>query len=228
MVNSLKLACPHSGPLPLAVLLMQQFFSKNVTVDRADYLGRPAFKVAFTDSYQEYYRSQDVQQSSAYVTVPLTEKFYEGIIDVDIAAERNSYADNQTSRAFAGIAFRTQSSNKELFDLVYLRMTNGLLNNPPPSEERALRAIQYISSPKWTFDNLRQQFPGKYETGAKIAEKRWNHLRLIVKNNSVSAFIDSDSQPVLIANLLSDNPPGSIAFWVDDATTAYFSNLQIN
>lgn len=223
MMDTLRESCPMEGPSPLAVFVMQYFFTNNVNVDRAEYLGRPALKVAFTDEYQQ---TNEAAQANAYVTIPLT-YFYEGTIEVDIAAERNSYA-NEFSRAFAGVAFRSQPDpKKETYDLVYLRMTNGLLNNPPPPEDRAVRAVQYISPPKWTFDNLREQFPGKYEAGAKIAEKRWNHLRLTVKNNTVQVFIDYDPTPVLNVPLLGTRAPGPIAFWVDDATTAYFSNLQI-
>ena len=107
-------------------------------------------------------------------------------------------------------------------------MTNGLLNTPPPSGERAIRAIQYVSVPKWDFDTLRQNFPGKYEAGAKIAEKRWNHLRIQVKNNTVSTFIDLDRKPVLEVPLLEANLRGPIRLWVGDSTTANFSNLRVH
>lgn len=226
MMDNLREVCPLSGPPPLAVFIMQQFFSTNVNVSRADYLGRPALKVAFTDEYQKNYAINGVVQANAYVRIPLT-YFYEGTIEVDIAAERNSYAD-EFSRAFAGVAFRLQPDiNKETYDVVYLRMTNGLLSNPPPPEPRNVRAIQYISPPNWHFDTLREQFPGQYEAGAKIAEKRWNHLRITVKNNTASVFIDYDPKAVLSVSMLGTRSPGPIAFWVDDATTAYFSNLQI-
>ena len=208
----------------MAVLIMQRFFSNNVNIERTNYQGRIALKVAFTEAYQ---LNNGTVQGNAYVTVPLT-NFYEGTIDVDIAAERNQYAD-ENSRAFAGVAFRTQPSKRDVtYDLVYLRMTNGLLNTPPPSGERAIRAIQYVSVPKWDFDTLRQNFPGKYEAGAKIAEKRWNHLRIQVKNNTVSTFIDLDPKPVLEVPLLEANLRGPIRLWVGDSTTAYFSNLRVH
>lgn len=215
-----------SGPTPLAVLILQNFFSRNVTVERADYLGRPALKVAFTKAYELNVVNNGLLLGNAYVTVPLS-NFYDGTIDVDIAAERNIGAD-ESVRAFTGVAFRTKPSlNDDTYDLIYLRMTNGLLDNPPPTGDRAVRAVQYVSLPKWDFNVLREKFPGKYEAGAKIAEKRWNHLQIQVKNNTAQVFIDWDPKPVLQFELLEANQRGPIRLWVGQSTTAYFSNLQI-
>ena len=205
--------------------MMNNFLAQNVTVNRATYLGRPALKVAFTDAYQKYYTNAGFVQTLAYVGIPFTRRFFEGIIDVDIAAERNKYAD-ESIRAFAGILFRKQAENQG--EIVYLRMTNGRLNNPQPEPaERLSRAIQYVSPPKWDFLTLRTEYPGKYEAGADIAEKRWNHLRLVVKNNTVSAYIDKAAKPSLQVPLLGTSAPGSIALFVDDSTDAYFSNFRI-
>ena len=210
---------------PLAQTLLNNFFAVNVTVNPvANYLGRPALKVAFTDAYQKYYTANNVVQSGAFQRIPLTRFFYEGTIDVDIAAEPNKYADEFT-RAFAGVIFRQQINGAS--DTVYFRMLNGRLNNPQPPADRLTRAIQYIAPPKWEFSNLREEFPGKYETGADIAAKRWNHLRLVVNNQTVSAYVDYATKPALQVSLLGANAPGWIAFFVDDATDAYFSNLRI-
>lgn len=209
---------------PIAFLLMKNQMAYNADVQLRQYNGRMAVKVAFTDAYQKQYNNEAIVQGNSHAQIPLTCDFYEGTIDVDIAAERNIYAGEGT-RAFAGIAFRKQSNNNQ-YDLVYLRGTNGQLNQEVPPEPRINRAIQYISVPKWDFDTLRTQFPGKYEAGAPIAEKRWSHLHLLIKNNTFSASVDGK----LIFNqvpLLEKNPAGSIAYWVDDGTDAYFSNLRI-
>jgi len=205
--------------------MLSDFFVKNVTVNSTTYLGRPALKLAFTDAYQQYLYTANVANGEAYFRIPLSFNFYEGTIDVDIAAENNQYADD-SSRAFAGVIFHQQLNDQS--DIVYLRMLNGRLNNPPPPSPRIDRALQYMSLPQWTFDKLREQFPGKYETGADVAEKRWVHLRLVVKNNTVSAFIDYATTPVVQQlPLLGANAPGWVALFVDDATDAYFSNLRI-
>ena len=211
---------------PLAQILMNNVLAKNVTVSPTSYLGRPALKVAFTEAFQKFYTANNaVVPEHPYFRIPFTRFFYEGIIEVDIAAERNQLAD-ESVRAFAGITFH-QQINSAQSETVYLRMTNGRLNNPQPPADRLARAIQYISPPKWKFSDLREQFPGKYEAGADIAEKRWNRLRLVVKNNTVTAYVDNAAKPALQVALLGPNAPGPIALFVDDGTDAYFSNLRI-
>lgn len=209
---------------PLAFLLMENYLANNVAIQRKEYLQRSALKVSLIDAYQKLLQEDStIILSDGHVEVPLT-NFYEGTIDVNIAAERNRHASNLT-RGFAGIAFRKQSSNQ--YELVYLRVTNGQLNRIKPPGERIDRAVQYVSLPQWDFDTLRTQFPGKYEAGAKIAEKRWNHLRLLVKNSTITASIDGQ----VVLNkipLLGINLTGSIAYWVGDGTDAYFSNLRIH
>ena len=208
---------------PIAFLLMKNQLAHNVDLQLKQYNGRMAVKVAFTEAYVEEYKKSPVLLAESHVQIPLTCNFYEGTIDVDIAAERNIYAD-ESVRAFAGIAFRKQSNTQ--YDMVYLRETNGQLNEVVPPGERINRAIQYVSVPKWDFDVLRTQFPGKYEAGAPIAEKRWSHLRLLIKNNTISASVDG--KPIFNQiQLLEKNPAGSIAYWVGDGTDAYFSNLRI-
>ena len=211
---------------PLAQLFVNNVLAKNVTVSPTTYLGRPALKIAFSDAFQKYFEANGRNVADhPYFRIPFTRFFYEGIIEVDIAAERNQLAD-ESVRAFAGITFHQQIDSDQS-DTVYLRMTNGRLNNPQPPAERLARAIQYISPPKWEFFNLREQFPGKYEAGADIAEKRWNHLRLVVKNSSVTAYVDNATKPALQVALLGPNAPGPIALFVADGTDAYFSNLRI-
>ena len=152
---------------------MDKYLSNNVVIQNTNYLGRDALKVSFSEGYQKYVTESGLVQGNGFVEVPLT-NFYSGTIDVDIAAVRNRYAD-ENGRAFAGIVFRKQSNDQ--FECVYLRMTNGLLNAVKPPVERMNRAVQYISAPQWTFENLRNQFPDQYEAAANIGEKRWNHLR---------------------------------------------------
>jgi len=208
---------------PIAFLLMKNQLAYNADLRLKQYNGRMAIKVAFTDAYQKQYDNGTVFQQNSLAQIPLTCDFYEGTIDVDIAAERKIHAEEGT-RAFAGIAFRKQSNTQ--YDLVYLRETNGQLNQIIPPGERINRAIQYVSVPKWDFITLRTQYPGKYEAGAPIAEKRWSRLHLLIKNNTFSASIDG--KPIFNqVPLLEKNPAGSIAYWVGDGTDAYFSNLRI-
>lgn len=203
---------------------MQHYLSRNVTIERSVYLGREALKVVCTDSHQRLIDQAGLVQSNAYVEVPLT-TFYQGTIDVDIAAERNGRTRVSERSAAAGLAFRIQSNDH--YELVILKTANGRLNFPQPPAERLARAVQYSSPTEWTLDKLRQQYPGRYEAPANIRERRWHNLRISVKNNDFTVFIDGNSTPVLQASLLGTKTQGSFAYWVDSGTNAYFSNLRI-
>jgi hypothetical protein len=209
---------------PLSFLLMQHYLSRNVNIQNTIFLGRSALKVSYTNDYQKFIDDDGWSQGNGYVELPLT-TFYEGTIDVDIAAERNNKRTKDPERpGAAGVAFRIQSDNDK-YELVYLRTTNGRFNLPSPSIDRLGRAIQYASPPEWTSAKLRNQFPGQYEAGAKIGERRWNHLRISVRNNTLTVFVDGQS--AIQRNLLGLNARGSFAYWVDAGTNAYFTNLRI-
>ena len=186
------------------------------------YLGRQALKVVYTDEYQNSIDHSGSVHSNGFVEIPLT-TFFEGSIQIDIASERNGRT--RLSDGGVGVAFRIQSSDK--YELVYLRTSNGKLNLPPPSADRVGRALQYASPTEWTYNILRNRFPGQYEAGAKIGLKRWHRLHLSVRNNNLTVFIDGDPLPALRVNLLGIHNRGSIAYWVDSGTDAYFSNLKI-
>lgn len=124
---------------------MKNQLAHNVDLQLKQYNRRMAVKVAFTEAYVEEYKNSTALLAESHAQIPLTCDFYEGTIDVDIAAERNIHAD-ESVRAFARIAFRKQSNTQ--YDMVYLRETNGQLNQVVPPGERINRAIQYVSLPK--------------------------------------------------------------------------------
>lgn len=188
--------------------LLKHFLSRNVTVERMNFLGRPVLKVAYTNMYQKYVDETGLALSNAYVEVPLT-TFYEGTIDVDIAAERNSKAKNPDRAGAAGVAFRIQSTNR--YDLVHLRTANGQLNLPLPPAVRLGRAVQYSSLPEWTSETLGNNFPGQYEAAAKIGERRWNHLSVTVRNNTLTVFLDGNPTTMITRKLLGTTGTWSLS-----------------
>ena len=204
---------------------MQNYLSRNVNIQNTVFLGRTALKVSYNNDYQNKFVDENgSMQGNGYVELPLT-TFYEGTIDVDIAAERNNKRTKDPERAgAAGVAFRIQSDNEQ-YELVYLRTANGRFNFPPPTIDRLGRAVQYASPPEWTSAKLRNNFPGRFESAAKIGERRWNHLRLSVRNNTLT--VDVDGQNAIQTTLLGINARGSFAYWVDAGTNAYFTNLKI-
>lgn len=189
---------------------MQHYLSRNVTVEQGFYLGRPALKVSRSSASYD-----SGLHRHTYVELPLT-TFYEGTITVDIATVRNG----RSVSASAGLAFRMQSNDR--YDLVYLRTVpfNGIQLLERPS-------VQYIASPSWTPDKLRLEHPWHYEATARVADVRWNRLRIDVFNQTLTVFVNSEPLPLIRAPLLGSQARGAIAYWVGDGTDAYFSGLVI-
>ena len=147
-----------------------------------------------------------------------------GVIEVDLAARINGKGAPDV-RGFVGIAFHIDDK-AETFEAVYLRMTNGSKNNPPPPAPRNVFAVQYISYPDRYWRKLRQEHPNVYEKAAPVAIESWHKLRLDIAGSTVSAFVDGE-KVLTVNDLRFPNRKGRIGLWVDDGTAGYFSDLRV-
>jgi hypothetical protein len=133
-------------------------------------------------------------------------EFEDGIIEVDIASER-----------FAGIAFRSQ--NGDHYDKVYFRPFNS-------GTAKHKNTVQYavVGNRSLGWNSLRRNFPGTFESGADVPVMEWFHVKLIIKGNQVSVFVNDAEKPVLVVNqTLSGLRKGGIGIW---GWNAYFANLK--
>ena len=152
--------------------------------------------------------------------------FTNGTIEVDVAAELNGKG-APDARGFAGIAFHIPP-DYSIFEAIYLRMTNGRLAQPTPTEPRISRAIQYTAHPDFHWEVSRKDFPGKYESGANIAPATWIRFRLEISGSQVKAYINDEKEPALtVEDMKYGNRTGKIGLWIDDGTAAYFSDIKI-
>jgi hypothetical protein len=111
------------------------------------------------------------------------------------------------------------------FDAVYLR----------PFQFRAQdevlrnRGIQYISLPDFTWRKLRERFPGKYESAVEPAPdpNAWVKVRIVIKDSTVSTYINGATQPSLVVEKVNHMHTGSIGFYVGDTSGGDFANISI-
>lgn len=150
--------------------------------------------------------------------------FSDGIIEVDVAADINGMG-GKDARGFAGIAFHVSETGEE-FEAVYLRMSNGTGNVPPPPAPRNVRAVQYISHPGFHFPQSRAARPAHYEKAADIALGRWHRLRLEISGTQLTALVDGNVV-LEVDDLRRAGQRGLVGLWVGDGTTAHFANLEI-
>ena len=131
-------------------------------------------------------------------------EFTEGEIEFD-AKGKSEPAQN----GFVGIAFWVE--NEVVHDAVYFRPFNFRAEDA----RRKLHAVQYISSPLWPWQRLREEFPGKYEKPIEPAPDgdEWFHARIVVKDGQIKVFVNGADEPSLAVASLNDKGIGSVGLW---------------
>jgi hypothetical protein len=91
------------------------------------------------------------------------------------------------------------------------------------------RAIQYISLPEFTWRKLREQSPGKYEHSIEPAPdpNSWVHVRIVIKDSTVTTYINYSKEPSLVVEKITSLNTGSIGFYVADTSGGDFANIKI-
>jgi hypothetical protein len=111
------------------------------------------------------------------------------------------------------------------YDGIYLRP----FNFKTEDKLRKSHYVQYISHPIYTWNKLREEFPGKYEQPVDPAPdpNSWVHVRVVVASPKISVYINANSQPSLTVEKLSQRTTGSLGFWVGNGSGGDFANLSI-
>ena len=191
---------------------------KNARVLWVDYRGRHALKLAPLVGHE-----RDVDQEMAAI---LTETDFEnGVIEVDVAgARRAGYSKAEDVSGFKGIvglSFRVHGDSGERF---YIRPENSRLDN----QLFRNRSTQYESDPDYSWQRLRQEAPGVYESYVDVDSGAWTRLRIEVSGSTARLFVNGARQPCLVVNDLKlGDSRGKIALWARISTEAYFSNLKV-
>ncbi|QEC68912.1 hypothetical protein FRZ67_16940 [Panacibacter ginsenosidivorans] len=143
--------------------------------------------------------------------------FTKGTIEFDVKGK------DLLQQSFVGIAFH--GVNDSTFEGVYFRPFNFQAADPV----RKKHAVQYISLPKYDWSYLRETYPDKYEHAllSVVDPNSWFHVKVIVENNSITAFVNADTEPCLSVQPLTHAPEGKIGFWVGNNSDGDFSNLVI-
>jgi hypothetical protein len=202
-------------PRPLATNL--------VTTTRREWNGQECLAVELTDQEQRF-RLQTAGGGNRPSIAVVDPNFTNGTIEVAIGAELTGRG-APDDRGFAGLSFHI-GPDFGSHETVYLRMTNGRLNEPPPPPPRIDRAIQYVADPGFHFDRSREQFPGRYEQGADIAVGRWHRLRLEIAGQNLRASVDG-KQVLVVTDLRYPHRRGPVGLFVGDGSRGLFRELVV-
>jgi hypothetical protein len=215
----LPAALPARGeaavPRPLATNL--------VTASRREWNGCDCLAVELTDEEQRY-RLQTTGGGNRPSIAIVHDDFTDGTLEVAIGAELTGKG-APDDRGFAGLSFH-MAGGFASHETVYLRMTNGRLNDPPPPSPRIDRAIQYVADPGFHFDQSRERFPGRYEKGADIGVGRWHRLRLEILGPRLSASVDG-KEVLLVEDLRFARRRGPVGLFVGDGSRGFFREMRV-
>lgn len=142
-------------------------------------------------------------------------RFKNGTIEADIKGS------NTPQQSFVGIAFHGRDD--KTYDAIYLRPFN--FKNP----ERKSHSIQYISHPTYTWEKLRSESLGKYESelNVEVDPNDWFRVRIEINFPEVHVYIDDSKEATLSVTQLSSRSEGWIGFWVGHYSDGWFRNLKV-
>ena len=182
----------------------------NVTVKAVTYRGKSAVNVVGVEG-----------KGGDQIATLRGPRFRNGEIEADIAGVPGAGA-AEGARGFVGIAFRVQSA--ERYECFYLRPTNGRAMD----QLRRNHSTQYISHPDFTWDRLRKENPGVYESYVDLVPGEWTHVRIVVDGTKAQLYVNRSAQPVLIVNdLKAGDSEGGVALWIGNFTDAHFANVRV-
>jgi len=144
-------------------------------------------------------------------------EFHSGTIEVAIRG-RESLQQN-----YVGIAFHRK--NDTTYEAVYLRPFNFRAADVLHRQH----AIQYISLPKFDFQDLRDTFPEEFENpvDASIDPTGWVRLRVVVGSSKVQVYVGSANEITLEVRKLNQLDGGQVGLWVGNVSGGDFANLVI-
>jgi hypothetical protein len=216
-----SLAIPAGSRAEAAV--PQPIATNLVTASHRPWNGRDCLALELTAEEQEG-RLNKTRSGNGPSFAIVHRDFTDGIIEAAIGSELTGKG-APDDRGFAGLSFHI-GPDFETHETVYLRMTNGRLNVPPPLPPRIDRAIQYVAHPDFHFDVSREAFPGRYEKGADIAIGRWHRLRLEVRGTHLRALVDG-VEVLTVDDLHYAGRRGPVGLFVGDGSRGFFTDLSV-
>jgi hypothetical protein len=216
-----SLAIPAGSRAEAAV--PQPIAANLVTTSHRPWNGRDCLALELTAEEQEG-RLNKTRSGNGPSFAIVHRDFTDGIIEAAIGSELTGKG-APDDRGFAGLSFHI-GPDFETHETVYLRMTNGRLNVPPPLPPRIDRAIQYVAHPDFHFDVSREAFPGRYEKGADIAIGRWHRLRLEVRGTHLRALVDG-VEVLTVDDLHYAGRRGPVGLFVGDGSRGFFTDLSV-
>jgi hypothetical protein len=186
--------------------------------DVATYRGRRALRVINEDGLT----AAGTPAGAQAIAIVKTSDFKDGTIEAEVVGLARPGAP-PTARGFVGIAFHVQDHGSR-YESIYLRMTNARADD----QLQRNHTTQYVSQPEFTWQRLRKENPGVYESYVDLDPGAWTRIKIVVAGPKATLYVNGASQPCLIVNDLKlGEAHGQVALWTGSNSEAYFSNLTV-
>jgi hypothetical protein len=155
------------------------------------------------------------ERPGAGVAISPVPGFQDGDIDVDTRGR------DVLQKSFVGVVFHY--ANDSTFETVWLRPFNFRADDTT----RHIHSVQFASYPTYSWQRLRADHPGQFESALVPPPNPdgWVHLRVEVRGAHVRAFVDG--KKVLDVESPAPRKGGSVGLWVGDNSNGDFANLVI-
>lgn len=184
---------------------------RNVLAEAGEHRGKKAVRIVEVPGVQ-----------AETIAIVSDSVFEDGTIELELAGQVLAGAP-ATSRGFVGVAFRVDPKSLA-YDCFYLRPENGRADD----QLRRNHSTQYISHPDFTWQRLRTEQPGVYESYVDLEPGAWTRVRIVVRGGEARLFVHEAEQPSLVVKDMKRAPTrGLVALWIGPGTEAFFRNLTI-
>ncbi|NVL34673.1 polysaccharide lyase family 7 protein [Pseudomonas syringae pv. actinidiae] len=197
-----------------------EFRLSGVSLVETSYKKQAALKVTMPSSSYQDQSKERLLDRDFMAWLPLD--FKDGTIEVDVASDLAADAPSY-ARGFVGVAFRIDNASR--FESIYLRPTNSQADD----QVRRNHTVQYAGYPDFRFDQLRKEFPEKYETYADVELGRWIHIKIVVDGSKATLYLDHKEKPAFVVNDLKfgNQQHGGVGVWIESGTIAHFRALRV-
>lgn len=196
-------------------IIKEYFQEVNTKIDKVELNGEKVLRVVKTHKIMEF-------DENTYAKLPNI-CFHNGVIEVKMLSRLLPDAPS-FARGFIGIAYRINKDDSQ-FESYYVRPTNGRTSDPV----RKAHGCQYFSYPHYTFAYFREHNITKYEAPVDIGLDEWIDLKAVIKDEYAQFYINDSQEPILIVEDMKHGTfqHGSVGFFVDVGTEAFFKDLKI-
>jgi hypothetical protein len=196
------------------LLVADRLERTNVIADAVSFRGKAAVRLVEAPGA--------AAAAETLAVVPGT-RLRDGVIELELAGAPRAGTEGGGARGFVGVAFRLLKDPLR-YECFYLRPTNGRADD----QLRRNHSTQYISHPDHTWDRLRRESPGVYESYVDLVPGEWTRVRIVVSGTEARLFVHGADEPSLIVkDLKLGASEGEVALWIGPGTEAHFAGLRV-